>query len=303
MKIKSEFKLIESIEKQFSLFDKNILKGIGDDVAVIKNGQEFLLATTDMLVEDDHFNRKWSTPEQIGKKAVEVNVSDIISTGGAPTNMLISIALIPGTNFNWITKVFKGIKKAANKHKISLVGGDTTHGKTCVINVCLLGTTKKPILRSTAKPGELICVTGKLGGSSAGLKLFQKNKKLPPNLKKRHLEPKARIDVTKSIFKYVTSMIDISDGLASEVKHICKQSKTGAIIFQDKIPLEKNACLIDALSGGEDFELLFTIKKNNLNKMENITVVGEIKNKSYGIWLIEGNKKIKMPGGYDHFKN
>lgn len=298
MKIKDEFKLINELTDDFMKYQSDLKAGVGEDVAVIKQNDGFLLATTDALVENDHFNVEWSTPEQIGKKAVEVNVSDIASTGGRPTYLLASLVLRKATAEKWIKGVYRGMKRACDKYKITLAGGDTTHGEINVISVALLGKTKRPILRSGAKTGDLICVTGQVGGSSAGLNKLLTKKKMPSILKKKHLEPVARLDVSGNIAKCANSMIDVSDGVASEIRHLCEQSQKGAMVRLDGIPLCPGATLRDALSGGEDFELLFTVPKKDRVKLKNVdfTVIGEIKNQNFGI-------RPDLPGGFDHFAN
>lgn len=290
--------MINELTDDFMKYQSDLKAGVGEDVAVIKQNDGFLLATTDALVENDHFNVEWSTPEQIGKKAVEVNVSDIASTGGRPTYLLASLVLRKATAEKWIKGVYRGMKRACDKYKITLAGGDTTHGEINVISVALLGKTKRPILRSGAKTGDLICVTGQVGGSSAGLNKLLTKKKMPSILKKKHLEPVARLDVSGNIAKCANSMIDVSDGVASEIRHLCEQSQKGAMVRLDGIPLCPGATLRDALSGGEDFELLFTVPKKDRVKLKNVdfTVIGEIKNQNFGI-------RPDLPGGFDHFAN
>lgn len=305
-KITDEFKLITDITKNFKKYHQDIIAGIGDDAAVIKNKNNYLLITTDTLVENDHFNLKWCTPQQVGKKSVEVNVSDIAAMGARPTYMLVSLVIKKNTDAHWVKRLYQGMKSACDKYKISLVGGDTTHGTVIMINITLLGKTKKPILRRDAKINDLICVTGQVGGSQAGLKLLRKNKKLPGLLKRKHLEPKARLDVSGIIARFANAMIDVSDGVASEVKHVCQQSKKGAVVWAEKIPVCPGANLKDALSGGEDFELLFTAPQKNLNKLKkkevDFTVIGKIQEQKNGIYLFFNCNRMKMPGGYDHFK-
>ena len=303
MPIKNEFQLIKALTKNFKIYQPDLKVGVGDDTAVIKNGKKYLLLTCDCLVANDHFNCAWATPCQVGRKAVEVSVSDIAACGGTPKYLLVSIVLTKHTKERWVKELYRGIQESCDKYKITLAGGDTTHGAIKMIDVFLLGETKKPILRSTAKINDLICVTGKVGGSTAGLKLFRQNKKVSPILKCKHLEPKARLDVSQKIARYANSLIDVSDGIGSEVRHICEESKKGAVVYAAKIPLCPGASLKDAMSGGEDFELLFTINKNKLRKLKNVdfTVIGKIINKNKGIYLFKKNSKLLMPKGYDHF--
>ena len=312
-----EFELIKRIGKKTKLFSKDVLIGIGDDAAVLKAGKKYLLFTTDMLVEDDHFSLKYSTPEQIGMKAIEVNVSDIAAMGGLPEHALISLALPKDIELKFIDGLYKGLNKAGKKYKINIIGGDITHSKQIVINIAMLGFAEKKnlCLRKDAKVNDIICVTGDLGKSTAGLWLLLKNKK--GESIKPHLEPKARLDFSKKIAKYANAMEDVSDGLAQEVRNICNESKVGAVIYKEKIPLSKST--IDdakkvnknpydfALYGGEDFELVFTINKKNLSLLneklkDKIYVVGKILNKKQGIYLLDKNKKTKLKKGYDHFK-
>jgi thiamine-monophosphate kinase len=318
MKIKDiggEFALIRRISRKIK--DKNILTQIGDDASVIKIGSRLMLFTTDTLVEDDHFSLRWSTPYQVGMKAMEINVSDIAAMGGAPKYVLISLCLKQTTEVEFVDGLYKGIYAVAQKYGFEVVGGNMTHGKQIVIDVCMIGETQKAILRSGAKAGDLICVTGDLGKSKAGLELFRRfgvgAKRF--DVAKPHLEPKARLSESKIIAKSASAMIDVSDGLAPEVGHICEMSAKGAIIYADKIPissgtrkaaalLKKNA-LAFALYGGEDFELVFTLAGERLAQLKkrfrNFSVVGKILGKSEGICLFENGKKKNLGKGYDHF--
>lgn len=305
MKIKDEFKLINKIMRGFKNYH-HLLAGIGDDTAVIKNGKNnYLLLTCDALAEDVHFNCSWSSAEQIGKKAVEVNVSDIAASGGFPTLMMVSLVITKDTPEEWVAGVYKGMKKVCDKYKITLVGGDTTHSTTRIISIALSGETKKPILRRGARVCDLIGVTGVVGGSAAGLRLLRQGKKLPSLLKKKHLSPEARLDMSNEISRYASSMIDISDGVASEIKHICAESKKGAVVYAEKIPICPGANLADALSGGEDYELLFTFASKDLEKIKksgvDFTVIGDITADYKKIILMKDGKKSDMPDGYNHF--
>jgi len=205
------------------------------------------------------------------------------------------------------------------KYQISLIGGDTTHGGLHMISVTMAGITQKPCLRSGAKAGDLVCVTNQVGGSAAGYFGLKNNKQITPYIKKRHITPKARLDISSQIAKFASAMIDISDGVGSEVRHIAKASEKGAIIHASRLPIHKDVFRMEkalglstyycALSGGEDFELLFTISKPNLAKLRkikniknnDITVIGEITNNKKQLELIlDNNKRVDMPGGWDH---
>jgi len=315
-----EINLIKIIARKIKLFSKDIVKGIGDDAAVLKyNKKYFLLLTTDTLVENDHFNLKWFKPEQIGAKAIESNVSDIAAMGGFPKYALISLTLPKNTNVNFFDKLYDGINKTAKKYEISIIGGNLSSGNRISITVGLVGLIEKKnlCLRSNAEINDLILVTGKLGSSRSGLELLRHNKK--GSSINYYLNPKSKLNIGRLLPKYANAMEDVSDGLASEVLNICSESKVGAVIYKDLIPLNKNTikdakkikkdAYNYALYGGEDFELVFTINENKLkqlNKIKNkikFTVVGRILPKKQGIYLLDKGKKKKLRYGYEHFKS
>ncbi len=289
--------------------------GIGDDAAVLKYTKDrHLLFTTDMLCDGDHFRREWSTPRQIGLKAMESNVSDIAAMGGLPTYAVISLSLTPDTSVEFLEGLYSGLYESADGHGVRIVGGDTTHAATMVINVALLGEVEKSMLclRSGARAGDLICVTGDLGKSAAGLELMKAG--LEGDVTD-HMEPKCRLREARKIAKYATAMIDVSDGLASEVNHICDMSGAGAIVYRDLIPLSKTTRMSAkaagkdpydlALNGGEDYELVFTVPERDLKKIRpgcQVTVVGEILPRKRGSCIEAGGRKTPLQGGYDHFR-
>ena len=305
-----EFGLIDRIKRKAK--DKNVLVGIGDDAAVVKIGKKLAVFTTDALVEGDHFSLSYFTPEQVGMKAIEINVSDIGSMGASPKYALVSLALRKNMDVEFVDKLYKGMRKAADKYGIDIIGGNLTHANQIIVDIDLIGFVekKKLCLRSNAKPGDFILVSGNLGASTAGLNLFLKKIKGYDNVKKKHLEPKAKLHKVKSFLKYINAMEDISDGLASEVSHICEQSKVGAVIYADNVPIKdevrkaakavgKNA-LDYALYGGEDFELVFTVSEKNLSKVGGF-LVGEItKKKNVRIYKNSKESRLKKHG-YDHF--
>ena len=266
-----------------------------------------------MLVEEDHFSLKFSSAEQIGMKAIEVNVSDIAAMSGLPKHALISLALPKNIDLKFIDGLYRGFNKAGKKYKINIIGGDITHSKQIVINIAMIGFVEKEnlCLRRDAKVNDLVCVSGDLGKSAAGLELLF-NKKKGKSIK-FNLEPKARLDFARKVARYVNAMEDVSDGLAQEIRNICDASKKGAVIYKEKIPISKKV-INDAkkikkdpynfaLYGGEDFELVFTISKDNFKKLKNkVYVVGKILNKKEGIYLLDKNRKIRLGKGYDHFK-
>lgn len=318
MKIKGiggEFALIDRIKNKIKIHSKDVIVGIGDDAAVLSyDKNSYLLFTTDMLVENDHFSLKYSTPKQIGMKAIEQNVSDIAAMGGLPKFALVSLALPDSINIGFVDNLYDGINQSSKKYKISIVGGNITHSREIVINVALIGFAEKKYLalRSGAKANDLVFCSGDVGKSTAGLELLRNN--LKGNSIKKHLEPRCRLDLARKLAKIgISSMIDVSDGVASEVRHICKQSNVGAIIHADKIPISKDT-IIDAekvgktaldfaLYGGEDFELVFTANKSKLKQLKkyDVTLIGEIVDKKKGIKLIKNGKKLNLESGFDHF--
>lgn len=314
--IGGEFALIRRISRKIK--DASVLTQIGDDTAVVKIGGKLLLLTIDSLVEDDHFSLHWSTPYQIGVKAMEINVSDIAANGGVPRYALISLCLRKDMEVEFVDELYKGIYSVAKRYGFEIVGGNLTHGKQIVIDVAMIGETKKPVLRSGAKIGDLICVTGDLGKSRAGLELFRH---FGPDAKrfgvaKAHLEPRCRLKESQVISKFASAMIDVSDGLAPEVGHICEMSKVGAVVYKEKIPISKQtlaaAGLVKkdafdfALHGGEDYELVFTLSEKNLKmlkrRFKNFSVAGKILAKGDGVYLLDKGKQKPLGKGYDHFQ-
>jgi thiamine-monophosphate kinase len=314
MKVKDigEFGLIDRISKNPK--DKDILVGIGDDAAVIKSKKGLQVLTTDSLVQGDHFITRWFSPVQIGMKAIEINVSDIASMGAIPKYVLVSFALPNNLEVDFVERIYQGMWKSCDKYNIEIIGGNMTHSEKIVISITLIGEVDNEnlCLRSSAKPGDLIFISGYLGNGRAGLRLFQEEIEGFENVKKGYLEPKSQFTTAMKISPYVNSMIDVSDGLAPEVKHICKESKCGAIIYKDKIPISKEvrdaAKRLDedpyeyALFGGEDFELLYTVSKENIENINGF-LIGEItENKKINIFF-NGKEKEIEDKGYDHFSN
>ena len=314
MKIKDigEFGLIDRITKKPK--DNDVLVGIGDDTAVYKTEKGLQVLTTDCLVEGDHFRREWFTPMQIGMKAIEINVSDIAAMGALPKYVLVELALPGDLDVEFVEELYRGMWKACDKYNIEIIGGNMTHCENIVISITLTGEVDKKnlCLRSGAKPGDFIFVSGYLGNGRAGLRLFQGSLKGFEKVRKGYLEPKAQLKTALKIAAYANSMIDVSDGLAPEVKHICNESKCGAIIYKDKIPIKDEVGDVArtlnedeydyALYGGEDFELVFTVPKDKLDKVNGF-LVGEItKNKEIKL-SSKGIEKEITESGYDHFSN
>jgi thiamine-monophosphate kinase len=311
MKVKDigEFGLIDLISKKTKY--KDILVGIGDDAAVIKT-KGLQILTTDCLVESDHFKKEWFTPFQIGMKSIEINVSDVAAMGGVPKYVLVSLCIPKDLDVDFIEEMYKGMRKSCNKYDIEIIGGNMTHSNQIIISITLTGKVEKNNLklRNGAKPDDFILVSGPLGNGRAGLRLFQKNLKGHNKVRLGYLEPKSKLTYGIKIAPFVNSMIDISDGLAPEIRHICRASACGAIIYKDKIPIKEDvrefAKTINedpydyALYGGEDFELLYTVSKENLDKVEGF-LVGEITKKKDVNLFFKGKEKTIIEKGYNHF--
>lgn len=292
-----EFGLIEDIQRQFKA-SKGVIKGIGDDTAVLNTGKEKqLLLTTDMLVEGVHFSSQ--TPARcIGHKALACNISDIAAMGGVPKYAVVSIGVPIKMSPAFVRKIYQGIKALAKKYRISVVGGDTVKSNKLVVNICLTGEVKKGrfVSRSGAKAGDWILVTGPLGNSLRS---------------GHHLKFEPRLAESRYVVKRVRphAMIDISDGLAADLGHILKQSNVSAEIDQDVLPLRKGASLNQALSEGEDFELLVIANPSDAEKLltnnKGFTFfpIGRIIKGTAKLYLVNlnGKKQQISMKGFQHF--
>lgn len=335
MKIKEigEFGLIGKMTAKLPPLSGNVIKGIGDDTAVLRHepGQS-LLMTTDMIVEDIHFSLKYGTYRAAGWRALAVNVSDIAAMGGTPTSAVVSLAVPPGAVVKDIEDLYTGIGECAHQYGVDIVGGDTVKSTGgLAVNITLLGTvdSQRAVYRSGAVPGDVIMVTGSLGHSAAGLYTFNNSIEGVPQavleeVKHSHLFPSARSWEGKALGQsgLVSSMNDISDGLASEVLEICEASGTGCELYRDKVPFSQATALIAetagidpvdwALYGGEDFELVFTVNPQNVEKVTTMlkeggcspVVVGKILPEKEDCLLINHeNKTALKPGGFNHFRD
>ncbi len=292
--------------------DAGMIKGIGDDTAVLVAGEGVHeLVTTDMLVSGDHFSLDWHSPRQIGWKSMIVNVSDIAAMGGLPDYALVSMALPDDTQVEFLDDLFKGMLEAAERYGFTIIGGDTTHGDQLVVNVVMLGhvETNSLCLRDGALVGDIVCLTGDLGKSWAGLELLRAGKQGYTDF---YLKPDCRLETARKLAPYVNAMIDVSDGLASEVNHICRESGVGAEIYLKDVPISKRTVETGkklgkdpmkwALSGGEDFELLYTVSQEQYEKIKDTEPIKIGKITEDGVYIIDDNKKSPLTGGYDHFK-
>jgi len=292
--------------------NKSILMGIGDDAAVVKTKDGLQVLTTDCMVEGDHFRTDWFTPKQIGMKSIEINVSDIAAMGAIPKYALISLALPKTLEVSFVDEFYDGMWSSCEKYSMEIIGGNMTHSEKIVISITLIGEVDKKnlCLRGDAKPSDYIFISGEIGYGRAGLRLFQEKKDGYDFVKKRYLEPKAQLDFSLKVSQYANAMIDVSDGLASEIKHICNESKCGAIIYKEKIPINNAVCAAAkklnenemdyALYGGEDFELLFTVSENNLDNIDGF-LIGRINDGSRIKIQYNNKEKDLVCKGYDHF--
>lgn len=333
-----EFGLIERINQQFTPVLPQTIKGIGDDAAVIDTAtDEYLLVSTDMLVEGVHFDLSYVPLKHLGYKAIAVNVSDIAAMNGIPRQVTVSIGLSNRFSVEAIDELYAGIQAACEAYKVDLVGGDTTSSRSgLLISVTAVGVVDKTKIsyRNGAQPNDIICITGDLGAAYMGLQLLEREKReflenpeMQPQLEDksylvgRQLKPEARTDIVYELLEagvVPTSMIDISDGLASEILHLCNQSGTGAQVFEENVPIAddtfltadefKISPLTIALNGGEDYELLFTIKQSDYEKIKNsphISFAGFMTNDPKNVELVtKGGSRFPIKAqGWQHLNN
>lgn len=321
-----EFGLIDHLTKSIKPKLKSTIKGIGDDGALLNFTKKHVVISTDLLIEGVHFDLSYMPLKHLGYKAVVVNLSDIYAMNAIATQITVSIAVSNRFPLEALEELYEGITHAAKIYNIDVVGGDTTSSTSgLIISVTAVGEVKKgdEVLRSGAKPNDLLVVSGDLGGAYMGLQVLEREKevfKVNPNnqpdlsmytyIIERQLKPEARKDIVVLLEKLKvkpTSMIDISDGLSSEIIHLCKQSDIGVDLYENKIPLDPQVITtceefnIDsttiALNGGEDYELLMTISQNDYDKIKgnpNLTVIGYMTEKQNGMHLIT-RAETKIP--------
>ncbi|MGF1558862.1 MAG: thiamine-phosphate kinase [Flavobacteriaceae bacterium] len=331
-----EFGLIEHLTKKFTLHQKSTVKGIGDDAAILDFKGKKTVISTDLLVEGVHFDLSYVPLKHLGYKAVIVNLSDIYAMNATATQVTVSIAVSNRFPLEAIEELYEGIALATKKYKVDLIGGDTTSStKGLLISVTALGEIDETDItyRNGARPNDLLVVSGDLGGAYMGLQVLEREKevfKVNPNnqpdlepytyIVERQLKPEARKDIAallKVLGVKPTSMIDISDGLSSEILHLCKQSAVGCNLFEDKIPLDPTvitACeefkidsTLVALSGGEDYELLFTVDQKDFDKIKgnpNLSIIGHMTDASSGTNLVtRGGQQIPLTAqGWNSFE-
>lgn len=333
-----EFRLIDIITRDIQIYNESTEVGVGDDAAVLQfKEDEKVLMSTDLLVEGVHFQLSYVPLKHLGYKAAMVNFSDMAAMNALPKQITVSLALSNRFSLEAIDELYSGIKLACEKYQVDLVGGDTTSSTSgLIISITVLGTAKKDrvVKRSGAREKDLLVTTGDLGAAYAGLlllererKVFEKTPEIQPDLAgfeyllERQLKPEARIDIIRKFEELdliPTSMIDISDGLASEILHLCKESKVGCHLYEDKIPIDVQTHQVAEsfnmhpvtlpLNGGEDYQLLFTIKQEDYKKIENdesFIVIGHMMDEATGAQMIT-NADTAIPlkaQGWDGLKN
>jgi len=316
-----EFGLIDHIAKHVTLANASTVVGIGDDAAVISTDGKRLLVSTDMLVEGIHFDLGYVPLKHLGYKAIVVNLSDICAMNATPSQVTVSIALSNRFPLEAIEELYSGMLLACEKYKVDLIGGDTTTSPSgLMISVTAIGFAEEQdvVLRSTAKPTDLICVSGDLGAAYLGLQILEReeNPNIQPDLSghdyiiERQLKPEARTDITDMLrIEGVTptAMIDISDGLSSELMHICTRSKVGCRVYTERIPIDSATgiaaeglnldVLTCALNGGEDYELLFTVDIKDHDRIRDnpaMHIIGHVTEASEGMNLVSGDQLIPL---------
>lgn len=331
-----EFGLIDRMTKNFQLKNESTVIGIGDDAAILDYGNKQIVVSTDLLTEGVHFNLMYVPLKHLGYKAVIVNLSDVCAMNAVPKQIVVSVAVSGKFSVEAIEELYTGIREACEKYRVDLVGGDTTSSLTgLTISITVLGEVEKgnAVMRSGAKPNDLLCMTGDLGGAYMGLQLLERENevfKVNPNMQpqmhgydyilQRQLRPEARVDIVAAFKKLgikPTSMIDISDGLSSEIHHLCKNSNVGCNLHEEKIVLDFQTKkmaeelninpLVAALNGGEDYELLFTIPLSDYDKIKNdpdFSIIGHMTEAAEGINLITtGGSSIPLVAqGWVHGK-
>jgi len=330
-----EFGLIDRLTKNHKLKNSSSILGVGDDAAVVDNGEFLTVVSTDMLIEGVHFDLMYMPLKHLGYKSIIVNLSDIYAMNAIPKQVTVSIAISNRFSVEALEELYEGIHAACKNYGVDLVGGDTTSSlKGLIISVTAIGQAEadKITYRSTAKVGDLICITGDVGAAFLGLQLLEREKQIymqhpgvQPDLEGqnyligRQLKPEARREMINVFAKanfVPTAMIDVSDGVASEIFHICKQSEVGAYVEESGVPIHNETQMMAinfkldpitcALSGGEDYELLFTVDPSDLDKvryMPDVYIMGEIVDKKDGIKLHTkgGNIHDIKAQGWRHF--
>jgi thiamine-monophosphate kinase len=330
-----EFGLIDLLTSHIKIHHSSTIKGVGDDAAVISYDNKKTVVSTDLLLEGVHFDLSYFPLKHLGYKAITTNLSDIYAMNATPKQVTVSLGISSKFSLEAVEEIYAGMLLACNKYEVDLVGGDTTSSKQgLVISITAIGEANEAdlVYRSGANVNDLLCVSGDLGGAYMGFQLMEREKRIflsnpevQPDLEgkdyivERQLKPEARRDIILSLKDLgitPTSMIDVSDGLSSEIMHLCSKSNVGMNLFEEKVPIDPQTYdmareldldpTLTALSGGEDYELLFTIKQSDFEKIKNnpdITIIGHVVDASEGIHMISksGNKHALKAQGWKAF--
>jgi thiamine-monophosphate kinase len=332
-----EFGLIDRLTEKVIIYHKQTIRGVGDDTAVIGTGPSYILATKDLLVEGIHFDMMYTPLRHLGYKAVTVNLSDIYAMNGTPLQILVGLAVSSKYTLEALDELYEGMMLACNRYKVDLVGGDTTLSPSgMTLSITAIGQVSKEKLtyRGGSSVNDILCVSGDLGAAYCGLLVLEREKQvykgnpdMQPDINnyayvlERQLKPEAgkhTIESLKNAGVVPTSMIDVSDGLASEVLHLCKHSGLGVVIYEERIPVDSRMAAtahefnIDpttaALNGGEDYELLFTVKPSDYDKIKDIADIKPIghmtgKDRGKNLITISGQAVEIKAQGWDSFRN
>ena len=331
-----EFGLIERLTRKFTTGNNSSRIGVGDDAAVIASGKDYMLLSTDMLVEGVHFDLAYTPIQHLGYKSISINVSDIAAMNGIPQQIVVGLGLSNRFSVEAIDMLYEGIYAACKDFKVDLVGGDTVSSPSgLIISISVTGIVEKNkiTLRNKVEKGDIICATGDLGAAYIGLQVLEREKEvflanpdMQPDLQKypyiteRQLKPRARMDIVYELAEMNVkpkAMIDISDGLASELFHLSKQSEIGFFIYEDKLPIDKQTYdtavelsidpITAVMNGGEDYELLFSISQEDYEVLKNhadIHFIGYATELEKGLNLVTKNQNVIpiQAQGWDHFK-
>ncbi|MBI1748164.1 MAG: thiamine-phosphate kinase [Acidobacteria bacterium] len=327
----TEIEIIARIRRRAQSFRKEILKGIGDDSAVLKNASpsEVLLCTTDLLIEGVHFQMDFTNPVLLGEKALAVNLSDIAAMGGTPLAYFVSLAVPVARAAGFVDAFYDGLRLLERTHHVGLAGGDLSRSPQGIfISITVIGkaSRRRVLYRAGARPGDRIFVTGQLGASAVGLRLLQTGQTLQTRdadifraiLAHLHVQPRCKEGAWLATHSGATAMIDISDGLATDLHHLCRESKVGARVYIESLPVSDVALRLEsdplaaALTGGEDYELLFTASPYKAKKLlkaypkhfSRITEIGEITSgRAVRLLDVNGRARALAATGHDHFRS
>lgn len=295
---------------------------VGDDAAVLRAPSGTILFTTDLLVEGVHFDTAFTGPEDLGYKAIAVNISDVAAMGGVPRRAVVGLGVVPGLEVEWVEGLYRGMQECCKEFDMAVVGGDVTRSDKIIISVALLGNPAGRLFieRGNARVGDVVCVTGTLGQSAAGLRLIRQGSRERLDLLKAHLRPKPRVNEVQALRRHLPSaMVDVSDGFCADLGHICSASNVGVLIQESDLPVvDLKGVEVDesplqlALGGGEDYELCFTIPQDRCDAAieavteatgTRVTRVGEVVDASRGrVLLVESAETPLEAPGWDHLR-